>query len=197
MLKKMTGGNPNVVSLHDYFEVSTGILIVETCRNVCFAWPVSDRPQYLPRLRSLHGRRAIRPHPCKACPLRTVRAVFHAYKPKLVHGKLTHLDSNPLLLGTGCNRDAVSIIRTILSAVKYIHSIGIVHRDLKPENLLFRTEAEDANLVIADFGMSTVLDDKRHVLLTEFCGTPGVSLLSGAQDFLLSCLRWKESEQEE
>ncbi|SRR5258707_15895238 len=72
-------------------------------------------------------------------------------------------------------RDAADLVRTILKAVQYIHDEGIVHRDLKPENLLFRTKAEDADIMIADFGLSRVMDDKKHALLTEICGTPGVS----------------------
>lgn len=64
--------------------------------------------------------------------------------------------------------------------MKYIHEAGIVHRDLKPENLLFRTKAEDAELLIADFGLSRVVDDKKHITLTEVCGTPGVRQLSHA-----------------
>lgn len=72
------------------------------------------------------------------------------------------------------HRDAADILRTVLGAVKYIHDSGIVHRDLKPENLLFRTKAEDAELLIADFGLSRVIDDKKHIVLTEVCGTPGV-----------------------
>ena len=47
--------------------------------------------------------------------------------------------------------------------------------DLKPENLLFRTKAEDADIMIADFGLSRVLDDEKFHMLTEICGTPGVS----------------------
>ena len=71
--------------------------------------------------------------------------------------------------------DAANLVRTILGAVQYIHDAGIVHRDLKPENLLFRTKAEDADIMVADFGLSRVMDDKKHALLTEICGTPGVS----------------------
>ena len=45
--------------------------------------------------------------------------------------------------------------------------------DLKPENLLFRTKAEDADIMIADFGLSRVMEEDRFHLLTEICGTPG------------------------
>jgi serine/threonine protein kinase len=51
------------------------------------------------------------------------------------------------------------------------------HSDLKPENLLFRTPAEDADIMIADFGLSRVMDEDKFHLLTEICGTPGVSIL--------------------
>jgi serine/threonine protein kinase len=65
-------------------------------------------------------------------------------------------------------RDAQNIIRTVTSAVKYLHDQGIVHRgqlelprcslqtdyvDLKPENILFKSKAEDAELALADFGV--------------------------------------------
>lgn len=62
-----------------------------------------------------------------------------------------------------------------MNAVKYIHDCGIVHRDLKPENLLFLTKAEDSNIMIADFGLSRIMTEDKFNLLTEICGTPGVS----------------------
>lgn len=60
-----------------------------------------------------------------------------------------------------------------MKAVQYIHDKGIVHRDLKPENLLFRTPAEDADVMIADFGLSCVMEEGKSYLLTDSCGTPG------------------------
>ena len=60
-----------------------------------------------------------------------------------------------------------------MKAVQYIHDSHIVHRDLKPENLLFRTPAEDADIMVADFGLSRVMEEERFHLLTEICGTPG------------------------
>lgn len=50
--------------------------------------------------------------------------------------------------------------------------------DLKPENLLFRSPAEDADIMIADFGLSRVMEEEKLSLLTEICGTPGVSRCS-------------------
>ena len=54
------------------------------------------------------------------------------------------------------------------------HTTHII--DLKPENLLFRSKEEEADIMIADFGLSRVMDDEKFHLLTEICGTPGVRL---------------------
>jgi serine/threonine protein kinase len=81
--------------------------------------------------------------------------------------------------------DAGNLVRTTVSAVSYLHDNGIVHRgmsriskssdetDLKPENLLFRTPAEDSDLLIADFGLSRIIDEESFHVLTTTCGTPG------------------------
>lgn len=75
--------------------------------------------------------------------------------------------------GSYFESDAVDIIKTTLSAVCYLHSNGIVHRDLKPENLLFRSPAEDSELLLADFGLSRIIDEEQMHVLTTTCGTPG------------------------
>ncbi|POS85746.1 Protein kinase-like (PK-like) [Erysiphe pulchra] len=69
--------------------------------------------------------------------------------------------------------DAVELVRATLSAVSYLHEHGIVHRDLKPENLLFRTPEENADLLIADFGLSRIMNEEKFHALTTTCGTPG------------------------
>ncbi|WVQ84460.1 hypothetical protein IAT38_006612 [Cryptococcus sp. DSM 104549] len=75
--------------------------------------------------------------------------------------------------GSYFEKDAANIVRTITSAVKYLHDQGIVHRDLKPENILFKSKAEDADLMLADFGLSKVLEEDKFAILTTTCGTPG------------------------
>ncbi|KAF8996685.1 Pkinase-domain-containing protein [Hymenopellis radicata] len=50
--------------------------------------------------------------------------------------------------------DAVSVVKSILSGVRYLHDHDIVHRDLKPENILYRTRDENSDVVIADFGIA-------------------------------------------
>jgi serine/threonine protein kinase len=75
--------------------------------------------------------------------------------------------------GSYYESDAASLILATLSAVAYLHDHGIVHRDLKPENLLFRTPEDNADLLIADFGLSRIMDEEQFHVLTTTCGTPG------------------------
>jgi calcium/calmodulin-dependent protein kinase I len=48
-----------------------------------------------------------------------------------------------------------------------------VYADIKPENLLYRSKDEDSDLLLADFGLSKVMDDQQFSALTTTCGTPG------------------------
>ncbi|RKF57786.1 Calcium/calmodulin-dependent protein kinase cmkB [Golovinomyces cichoracearum] len=75
--------------------------------------------------------------------------------------------------GSYYEADAAELIRATLSAVAYLHDHGIVHRDLKPENLLFRTPEENSDLLIADFGLSRIMNEEQFHVLTTTCGTPG------------------------
>jgi len=75
--------------------------------------------------------------------------------------------------GSYYEQDAAHIVRTIVEAVVYLHAQNIVHRDLKPENLLFRDKTEESDLLIADFGLSRVVDDEKMTALSTTCGTPG------------------------
>jgi calcium/calmodulin-dependent protein kinase I len=73
--------------------------------------------------------------------------------------------------GKFTERDAVSVLRSILAGVKYLHDHDIVHRDLKPENILYRTTASDSDIVIADFGIAKHLhspDEQLHSLAGSF-----------------------------
>lgn len=119
VLKKISSGNRNIVTLHDYFETAHNLYL---CFDLCTGGELFDR----------------------------ICAKGNYYE-----------------------ADASDLVRTIMKAVKYIHTAGIVHRDLKPENLLFRTPAEDADIMIADFGLSRVMEEEKLNMLTEICGTPG------------------------
>ena len=62
-----------------------------------------------------------------------------------------------------------------MTALKYIHDIGIAHRNLNPANMLFRTPAEDADLMIDNFSLSHTKEEEiqKYLYLTELYGTPG------------------------
>jgi len=119
VLKRVSSGHSNIVTLYDYFETSNNLYL---CFDLCSGGELFDR----------------------------ICAKGNYHEP-----------------------DAAGLVRTIMKAVQYIHDSGIVHRDLKPENLLFRTPAEDADVMIADFGLSRVMEEEKFNLLTEICGTPG------------------------
>ncbi|KAK9471612.1 kinase-like domain-containing protein [Dipodascopsis tothii] len=89
----------------------------------------------------------------------------------IAHGG--ELFDHVLSKGSYYESDAVRILRQILSGMAYLHANGIVHRDLKPENILFRTADSDADVLIADFGMSQIIDDEKLHMLKTMCGTPG------------------------
>ncbi|KAN0132345.1 Pkinase domain containing protein [Lactarius tabidus] len=56
--------------------------------------------------------------------------------------------------------DAAGLVRTIMTAVQ-------------PENLLFHAPAEDADIMLAGFGLSRVMEEERFHQLTGICGTRG------------------------
>ncbi|CEH18435.1 pkinase-domain-containing protein [Ceraceosorus bombacis] len=68
--------------------------------------------------------------------------------------------------------DACRVIKSVLGAIEYLHRHQIVHRDIKPENILYRTKAEDANVVLVDFGIARHLKGEDEVL-TNVCGSFG------------------------
>ncbi|XP_070299851.1 ribosomal protein S6 kinase alpha-4 [Salvelinus sp. IW2-2015] len=50
--------------------------------------------------------------------------------------------------------EASQLLRSLVSAVGFMHEAGVVQRDLKPENVLFADEGEDSVLKVIDFGFA-------------------------------------------
>jgi len=65
---------------------------------------------------------------------------------------------------------ASQYIRTMLEAIKYCHDLNIVHRDIKPENFVFKTRAQDSELVLIDFGCAKIVEDETKY--DDLVGTP-------------------------
>ena len=62
------------------------------------------------------------------------------------------------------------IIRQVLDAISYLHSLGIMHRDLKPENILIKQTEPSFIVKICDFSSVTYIP--RNESLTAIVGTP-------------------------
>ncbi|MBP3955650.1 protein kinase [Gemmata sp. G18] len=54
-------------------------------------------------------------------------------------------------------------IRALAATAGQFHKLGVVHRDLKPSNVLIRNTGEGPKLVIADFGISKIVQPVGHV----------------------------------
>ena len=63
-----------------------------------------------------------------------------------------------------------------------------MHRDLKPENLLLRDNSNIHDIVIADFGLATMLiEGKESEILFKRCGTPGYVKKIFKLSFIIFC----------
>ena len=65
--------------------------------------------------------------------------------------------------------DAATMMRDILSAIEYVHSLDIAHRDLKPENFLLKSKDSD-EIKIIDFGLSRKVEANQ--IMKTRVGTP-------------------------
>lgn len=65
-------------------------------------------------------------------------------------------------------KDRSRILREIIQAAGYLHSMGVVHRDLKPANVMVRNAGK--SVVLIDFGLA---DTDDYVELKLAAGSPG------------------------
>ena len=60
----------------------------------------------------------------------------------------------------------LDLIRELSDGIEHLHGFGLIHRDLKPENVLVR-ESFPLDLVVADFGISSISELSQHVTSTS------------------------------
>ncbi|XP_049894057.1 caM kinase-like vesicle-associated protein isoform X2 [Epinephelus moara] len=65
-------------------------------------------------------------------------------------------------------RDTSNVMRQVLEAVAYLHSLKIVHRNLKLENLVYFNRLKHSKIVISDFQLAKL----ENGLIKDPCGTP-------------------------
>ncbi|XP_053723935.1 caM kinase-like vesicle-associated protein [Synchiropus splendidus] len=65
-------------------------------------------------------------------------------------------------------RDTSNVMRQVLEAVAYLHSLNIVHRNLKLENLVYFNRLKHSKIVISDFQLAKL----ENGLIKDPCGTP-------------------------
>ncbi|KAJ3602432.1 hypothetical protein NHX12_030187, partial [Muraenolepis orangiensis] len=65
-------------------------------------------------------------------------------------------------------RDTSNVLRQVLEAVAYLHSLHIVHRNLKLENLVYYNRLKHSKIVISDFHLAKL----ENGLIKDPCGTP-------------------------
>ena len=67
-------------------------------------------------------------------------------------------------------KDIKYIMKQLLEAITYVHSLDVMHRDIKLANILF-IKPNDLTMKLADFGIAEY--EKKQQLLFKKCGTAG------------------------
>ena len=69
-------------------------------------------------------------------------------------------------------KQASSVMRQVLCALRYCHARGVTHRDLKPENIMvtaYGTPQQEVKLI--DFGLAVMSSKFKRRLTSSFAGT--------------------------
>lgn len=74
--------------------------------------------------------------------------------------------------GQYTERDAASLVVSMLSSLQFCHRLNITHRDVKPENFVFASaDSDGTDVKLTDFGIAFYSEDPNAVCKT-LCGTP-------------------------
>ncbi len=60
-------------------------------------------------------------------------------------------------------------MKSIVSAIEYMHRNDILHRDLKPDNILIGNSNNFSSVKLIDFGLSIV--NSNDCIIYDYCGT--------------------------
>lgn len=76
-------------------------------------------------------------------------------------------DLNKVLMekGTFTPKDALKIIKILVTGLEHAHEKKVVHRDLKPQNIMV---LNDDRIKIIDFGIGAFIEEKLENRITEF-----------------------------
>ncbi|PXF40828.1 Calcium/calmodulin-dependent protein kinase type 1 [Gracilariopsis chorda] len=69
-----------------------------------------------------------------------------------------------------CENGIVTVARSLVRALPYLHLHGIARRDVKPENILYVSESKDPTVKLSDFGIADT--NAHNVNATDMVGTP-------------------------